>query len=328
VKNFETLWRAFDNHYAFFDLKKINWEDSYKRHRNQINDSTINDSLFSICSRMLGELKDGHVGLMNKTRYFCAGKPPDFLNDNLDSMQKLVNVADSNLVKLGFINFMKIKGNSPGRGMIGNLIELSGSSNYGYIRISAMYGISRFQLKRILNSASKRFQSSKGIIVDVRYNRGGYDTYSYKIAGIFTDKKRIGHYKCARKVSGHGNFTKLDTWYLKPKRKNKITVPVVILTSNRSASATDVFALAMKQLPYVTLIGDTTYGVFSDVYEAKLPNGWLYGLSNEKYFDVNMKCYEGIGIAPDILLLNSGNDIKQKIDPLIYRAIEAINQKQ
>jgi hypothetical protein len=327
VKNFEALWKTFDDHYAFFDLKKINWDDSYKKYRQQVNDSTTNDSLFAVCSRMLGELKDGHVGLMNRSKYFMAGAPPDFLTDNLDSMRKLSNVIDSNLIQLGFTNFIRMKENQPSRGMIGNLIELSSSPDYGYIRISAMYGISKSQLKQVLQLASERFYSLKGVIIDVRFNRGGYDTYSYEIAGSFTDKKRIGHYKCVRKAGGHTHFTKPEAWYLNPKGKKQITTPVIVLTSNRSASATDVFALAMKQLPYVTIIGDTTYGVFSDMYEAKLPNGWNYGLSNEKYFDANMICYEGIGIAPDILLLNSGNDITQNKDPLLYKAIEVLNQK-
>ncbi len=325
VKNFELLWEAFDNHYAFFDLKNIKWEDSYKKYRRQVNDSTTNDSLFAICSRMLGELKDGHVGLSSKSSYFSAGEPANFLNNSVDSILKLIDVVDSDLVKLGFTDLIQVKGNVSGKNI--NILEISISSRFGYIRINSMYGISQSKLKSTLDQASKRFYSLEGVVIDVRFNGGGYDNYSYEIAGRFTDKKRIGHYKCVRKSSGHNDFTKLDTWYLKSKGKKQYIGPVIVLTSKISASAADVFALAMRQLPYVTIIGDTTYGVFSDVYESKLPNGWNYSLSNEKYFDVNMKCYEGIGITPDLLLQNSLNDLTQKRDPVIYKAIEVLNEK-
>lgn len=40
-----------------------------------------------------------------------------------------------------------------------------------------------------------------------------------------------------------------------------------------------------------------------------------------------MKCFEGIGVTPDIQLLNSTNNIKQSRDPLIFKAIEVLNNK-
>lgn len=326
VKNFETLWKKFDDHYAFFDQKTFTWDAIHKRYGGQINNNTSNDTLFSICSRMLGELKDGHVTLSKKNKYFNAGRSNNFYTEfpKRDLIRSLIQVTDSNLTKFGFTNLTKIYRSASTNSV---LIELSKASNYGYIRINAMEGMSRHKLKSVLKLAVKHFDSSKGIIIDVRFNGGGEDTYSYQIAGSFTDKKRIGHYKCTRKTSGHNDFTKLETWYLKPKGSRQILMPIIILTSNASASATDVFVLAMRQLPYVTIIGDNTFGVFSDMYESKLPNGWEFSLSHQKYFSVDMKCYEGIGITPDIHLLNSTNDINQRKDPLFYKAIEILNEK-
>ncbi len=39
------------------------------------------------------------------------------------------------------------------------------------------------------------------------------------------------------------------------------TKPIIILTSDWSASATEIFVLAMKELPYVTVIGNRTEGI-------------------------------------------------------------------
>ena len=327
IKNFEVLWKAFDNHYAFFDLKTISWEDIHKKYKTLINDSTSNDSLFTICSQMLKELEDGHVNLFTKSKHFNAGKPNNFYSEfsKKGSINDLIQITDSSLAKLGFSNVIKVYRNNSKD--YRSLIEISNSSNYGYIRINAMEGLSQLKLERVLKVVEKHFSSSKGVIIDVRFNGGGKDTYSYQIADRFADKKRIGHYKCTRKASDHNNFTKLKTWYLKPKGVKQITVPIILLTSNASASATDVFVLAMKQLPHVTIIGDNTFGVFSDMYESKLPNGWKFSLSHQKYFSADMKCYEGIGVAPDIRLLNSMNDVEQKKDPLINKAIDVLSKK-
>jgi carboxyl-terminal processing protease len=80
----------------------------------------------------------------------------------------------------------------------------------------------------------------------------------------------------------------------------------------------------MKQLPYVTTMGDNTNGIFSDMYDFKLPNGWLATLSHQQYFSSEMKNFEGIGIEPDIKLLNEPKNISNGKDPLIEKGIEEL----
>ena len=52
-------------------------------------------------------------------------------------------------------------------------------------------------------------------------------------------------------------------------------------------------------LPEVRRIGSNTAGVFSDVLDKRLPNGWKYGLSNEIYESADSISYEVVGINPD-----------------------------
>ena len=68
---------------------------------------------------------------------------------------------------------------------------------------------------------------------------------------------------------------------------------IVILTSDYTASAAEVFLLLMKDLPYVTIVGDHSEGIFSDVYEFKLPNKWEIGLSHQQFFSMDSTNYEG-----------------------------------
>jgi carboxyl-terminal processing protease len=85
-----------------------------------------------------------------------------------------------------------------------------------------------------------------------------------------------------------------------------------------------VFALALKQRPHVTIIGDHTNGIFSYQLEKRLPNGWEYCLSYQIYLSPDLACYEGKGIPADITLFNTVADIEAGVDPLIMRALEVL----
>jgi len=58
----------------------------------------------------------------------------------------------------------------------------------------------------------------------------------------------------------------------------------VVLLIGDCASACETFAMAtMQRQPAVIRLGENTEGVFSDVLDRRLPNGWHFGLSNEVY---------------------------------------------
>ena len=58
----------------------------------------------------------------------------------------------------------------------------------------------------------------------------------------------------------------------------------MLLTCDSVFSGGEAFALAIRELPYVTIVGDHTNGIFSYELEKTLPNGWKYTLSYQKVF--------------------------------------------
>jgi carboxyl-terminal processing protease len=74
------------------------------------------------------------------------------------------------------------------------------------------------------------------------------------------------------------------------------------MTSNVTVSAAEIFTMAMRALPNVTHVGQTTRGSLSDVLTKRLPNGWTVTLSNEVYLDAAGKAWEGLGIPPQTLI--------------------------
>jgi carboxyl-terminal processing protease len=107
----------------------------------------------------------------------------------------------------------------------------------------------------------------------------------------------------------------------------QFTGPIVLLICDSVFSGGEAFALAIKQLPHVTIIGDHTNGIFSYQLEKKLPNGREYCLSYQVYLSADMVCYEGKGVPADIELFNKKADIENGIDPLITRALEVLKSK-
>ena len=104
--------------------------------------------------------------------------------------------------------------------------------------------------------------------------------------------------------------------------------PIVLLTCDSVFSGGEAFALAIKQLPHVTILGDHTNGIFSYQLEKKLPNGWKYSLSYQVYFSADMVCYEGKGVPVDVELFNKRSDLENGIDPLITGALKVLEAQR
>ena len=63
VQNFEAFWSLFNNNYAFFEDKQINWDSLGQVHRKNISANTNNGALFHTFCEMLKPLNDAHVTL-------------------------------------------------------------------------------------------------------------------------------------------------------------------------------------------------------------------------------------------------------------------------
>jgi C-terminal processing protease CtpA/Prc len=198
------------------------------------------------------------------------------------------------------------------------------SQDVGCIRILEFEGVKKRKLKDALDRISNDFRSLKGLIVDIRENPGGDDDTVIAVVNRFCDRKQIAFRRKTKTGPGDADFTAIKSWHIEPQGPAPFTGPIVLLTCDSVFSGGEVFALAMKQLPNVTLIGDDTNGIFSYQLEKKLPNGWRYRLSYQMYFSADMVCYEGRGVPVDIKLLNRKCDIENGEDPLITRALEVI----
>jgi len=321
IKNFEFLWKTFHDRYPFFDLRRVDWKEQFQIYRPKVTNKTNDDELFEIFCEMLSPLNDGHVELIAKTsgKHFRPEKKPRFHQEfGKQEIEQLFKTTGKTLADNGFELPKETEA---------WMLHYSRSSEFGYIRILELEGVKKERLTGALDTIAHDFNELKGIIIDIRDNPGGDDSTAIAIINRFCDHKRIAFHRQTKIGPETDDLTPLKTWYLEPEGDAQFTGPIVLLTCDSVFSGGEAFALAIKELPYVTIIGDHTNGIFSYQLEKKLPNGWEVRLSYQIYLSADMVCYEGEGVPVDIELLNSRVDIENGIDPLIIKALEVLRTR-
>jgi C-terminal processing protease CtpA/Prc len=158
-------------------------------------------------------------------------------------------------------------------------------------------------ISKLMGVIMKDLEETKHIIIDVRFNGGGQDVVALEILRRYNANRK----QIALKKARHDNGYTIKTPIYLEAAKNPYLKPVYLLTSQQSASATDMLALGSMELNNLKRIGSHTNGAISDALQKTLPNGWHFSLSNEVYTDNNNKCYENIGV-PVNYELNYPND--------------------
>ena len=321
-KNFEEFWQTFYNRYPFFELRNVDWKKQYETYRDRVTSQTLDDELFDILCEMLAPLNDGHVSLVAQTssdgkKRFTPEKTPGFWREftSRQQIKQLFETTGKTLVANGF---------GLPKASDAWMLHYSRSPVFGYLRILELEGINERTLTGALDKIGRDFKDLDGLIVDIRDCPGGDDDTAITIINRFCDRKRVAFHRQTKTGPGENDFTPIKTWHIEPEGDAQFTGPIVLLTCDSVFSGGEALALAIKQLPHVTIVGDHTNGIFSYELEKKLPNGWRYCLSYQKYFSADMVCYEGKGVPADIELFNRKADIEAGTDPLINRAIEVL----
>jgi carboxyl-terminal processing protease len=189
-------------------------------------------------------------------------------------------------------------------------------------------------MERALDQIVQDFQGIETIILDLRFNLGGADMYGLAMASRFADQKRP---VISREARNGTEFGSPRTFYLEPEGKKQFSAgQVICLTSGLTISAGESLTMMLRALPHVTVLGEATQGVLSDMQIRRLPNGWEMTLSNERYYDYEGHCYEVTGVPPDIELpldiegfqagrdnmLDAALELAQQVSPILTPTVE------
>ena len=195
---------------------------------------------------------------------------------------------------------------------------ISKEKNIGYLRLKSFNENSDSQFLKSI----KEFENNKkikGYVIDLRNNPGGLLTQAINITDFFLDDGEIVSTK-GRKVSETRKFFARKGDEIKGK-------PIVVIINNGSASAAEILAGALKDHKRAIILGENSYGKGSVQSIIPLRNGGGMRLTISKYYLPSGKSISEVGVTPDIVVEEIGDDFKinsEKDNQLNY-AIKLFN---
>ncbi len=195
---------------------------------------------------------------------------------------------------------------------------VSKKNNIAYLRLKSFNENSDNQFLKSIKSFEKN-SKIKGYIIDLRNNPGGLLTQAINITDFFLDDGEIVSTK-GRKISETRKFFARRGDEIKGK-------PIVVLINNGSASASEIFAGALKDHKRAVILGENSYGKGSVQSIIPLKNGGGMRLTISKYYLPSGKSISEVGVTPDILVEEVSDDFKinSKKDNQLDYAIKLFN---
>ncbi|MEM0993338.1 MAG: S41 family peptidase [Bacteroidota bacterium] len=302
VGNFEALWNEFDQMYGLFKVRNVDWNAVYDEYRPLVTNDLSDRALYDLFVDMLSILDDGHVALIttDSDLPMYTGGPPNEFDFDLD------------ILKENYLPDAQENGISMTYGFL--------EDGIGYIYVLHL-GEAGNLLKKEMAALMDFFKDAKGLVIDLRNGFGGEDIAGKVMASYLTDERRLYMTTSIKNGPDEDDFTSPESWYLEPMGDVPFTKPIAVLTNRVTISARESFLLALKVLPQVTTVGDTTKGAFANAINRDLPNGWGYAMSIGDWRAADGTSYEGLGIPPDILVENKTEEVLAGKDEALEAAI-------
>ena len=169
---------------------------------------------------------------------------------------------------------------------------LGDKKNIGYIKLKSFNENSDKQFIKLVKKYEK--QNLKGYIIDLRNNPGGLLNQAIAITDFFLEEGEI--------VSTKGRRTSETRKFFARTGDGVKGKPVIVLINNGSASASEIFAGALKDHKRAIILGENSYGKGSVQSIIPLRNGGGIRLTISKYYLPSGKSISEVGVSPDIVI--------------------------
>lgn len=192
--------------------------------------------------------------------------------------------------------------------------------NIGYIAISDFDGDCANEFKTKYKELEKKGITK--LIIDIRNNGGGIVDKSLEIANTMIEKGST--LLITKDKKNNEDITKAT-------ENPIINMPVVVLTNEYSASASEILAGALKDNNKATLVGTKTYGKGIIQELNKLSDGSGLKVTVSEYYTPNHTAINKIGITPDVEVELSDEakkqlNLEEKDDNQLQKAIEILKK--
>lgn len=173
--------------------------------------------------------------------------------------------------------------------------------DYGYIQITAFNDMTVDQFVEAVDDLVEQNVSS--LIFDLRGNGGGTLMSVYHMVDYLVPEGLI------IRVDYKGEA--YDETYLSD--EHEINVPMVVLTDENTASASELFTQSLIDFNKAVSIGRNTYGKGVVQRTFTLSDGSLVRFTVAKYYTANGTCLDGIGVAPEVSVEWTEEELKYRL---------------
>lgn len=192
-------------------------------------------------------------------------------------------------------------------------------NNIGYVAVSSFYEVTAVQYIDAVKDLES--QGMEGLIVDLRNNGGGLLDIAVEMLDFMLPAGKIVYTE-----DKDGNVTS----EYNSTDDEKFEKPLVVLVNGYSASASEIFAGAIKDYGTGTLVGTTTFGkgIVQRLFELK--DGSAIKLTIAKYFTPKGNDIHKVGIEPDVeveLDVDAYKESKGEKDNQLQAAIDEMMKK-
>ncbi len=189
--------------------------------------------------------------------------------------------------------------------------------NIEYIRLYSFNGNAGSLFYQAIVQAST--QGARGLILDLRNNPGGYLETAVNLAGWFLPRGTLvvseeGRSGIIDQLRANGNAALAE-------------FPVVVLINEGSASAAEILAGALRDNRNIKLVGAQSFGKGTVQQLTDLRDGSSLKLTIAHWVLPSGTILEGKGIAPDVEVKLTDEDIEKKRDPQLDKAVEIMKEE-
>ncbi len=180
-----------------------------------------------------------------------------------------------------------------------------------YVKINQFVGGTADEFKAALEKDSK---GTKGVIIDLRGNPGGYADESIAVADMILKEGVI-----ATSRDRDGKIVRTEK-----SDENGLSVPVVLLVNGGTASAAELVTGAVRDFKAGEIVGERTYGkALAQITKNFEYDGTGIVLSAYTYFTPSGECIDKVGIEPTVKL---SDDPETAEDEQLLEAVRIITE--
>ncbi len=202
----------------------------------------------------------------------------------------------------------------------GRIIEETEGHKVGYVKIDTFNEKTPAQFQKLVNDLISRGADS--LIFDIRDNLGGEMTSLESVLDFIIGAGDIVY----------ATYKDKEEVVIKTTEADKITMPIAVLVNKNTASASELFAFALREHSNAQIIGEQTFGKGVMQYTHKLSNGGAIRLTvanlktseSGDYNKIGIKPHYDIKIPEGIDISTLSNEDSLNYDTQLIKALEVV----